>query len=763
MSAPDLTPHLRPAPRPRTPPREPAVQPFHVWDLVLVFGLTAIALVGWESTFRGPGWWVAGGLAALTGILVAVTVVSARGGVEIVTLVLLIGYYLASGPIVDGTLRLDGLRTLESGVRANAEGWPILLGTHPPIDGSGAVLIAPVLLSLTSAGVGAALALRSTRAALPLVPPTLMLGAVLLLAQPEPVSVLLQGVGYGTLAMWWMRLRGLRVDEAAHGPDPARAWRLVGSVALVVVVALVAGLLASTSQPDERLLLSRRLAPYQVEKLSTPLDEFRHYTRQRGRKEGNVFNAKLFEVEGAPTGARLRLAALDTYDGSSWQADNDTDPEREDDRFLRLSTTIENPSSGKERRVTVRPTANYTMPWVPTLGAVRAFQFLGSAREDAQSHLRYNPATQTAVMDDGLEKSDAYLFATGVTGGPLKQWMSPSEQLDPELYDQAAFLQPAVDAWAVGTTYPMQALFQVAARLKKVGRYSSGFASWEAIYRPGHAKERLGDDFVLGVPTVGDDEQYAAAMALLATRLGVPARVVVGAVVPRSGTVRGKDIQAWVEVRIEDGSWRTLPTEAFMGHKPPERSEVGRPKLRSFPPLQPQSPEAQEPEAEEPQAEEQEEDLSPDAGAGSGGVPWRWMVLLVIVLLLSAVPLAKVVRRRRRLAARRVSARYAGAWLELVDRARDLGHPVPAGLTRPAEARVVGGATGDGSLLTLAAEADSRIFGADEPPAADAAAFWALVRDHRSGLAAGVSLRRRIWALFSPSSLRPPPGDAEGR
>ncbi len=740
---------------------------FHVWDLVLVFALTAIALVGWESTFNGPGWWVAGGLAALVGILVAVLVVSAHGGVELVTLALLVGYYLVSGPIVEGTPRLDGLRTLEAGVRANSEGWTVLLGTHPRIDASGAVLIAPVLLGLVSAGIGAALAMRSTRAALPLVPPTLVLGAVLMLAQPEPVSVLLQGVGYGTLAMLWMRLRGLRIDEAAHGRDPARAWRLVGSVALVVVVALIAGLLASTGGSGDRLLLSRTLAPYEVEQLSTPLDEFRDFTRQERRPDGNVFETKLFTVEGAPTGARLRLATLDTYDGSSWRADNDTDPTRQDDRFLRLSTTIENPSSGKERRITVRPTKKYTDPWVPTVGALRSFQFLGSARPDAQSHLRYNPATQTAVMDDRLEKGDAYLFTTALTGGLLKQRMSPSDRLDTELYDQAAFLQPAVEAWAAGAKYPMQALFQVAARLKEVGRYSSGSEPWESGFRPGHSEQRLGDGFVLGDPTAGDDEQYAATMALMATRLGIPARVVVGAVVPRSGTVRGKDVQAWVEVRIEDGSWRTLPTETFMGRKPPERGGLEGPEPRTFPPFEPPTPEVgEEPEAEEPPADEEAED---SAGDSSPGVPWRLVVLLLLVLLVAAIPLAKLVRRRRRLAARRVTARYAGAWLELVDRARDLGTPVPGGLTRPAEARAVAhpddGVAGDrdvGSLLTLAAEADARIYGADEPAAADAAAFWALVRDRRSGLAADVPLRRRVWAVFNPASLRPPPsgGDA---
>ncbi|MDO9495961.1 MAG: transglutaminase-like domain-containing protein [Nocardioides sp.] len=752
------SPSGSPSGSPGGSPRPPAVQDVHVWDLLLVFALTAIALVGWDSTYRGAGWWVAGGMAALTGVLIAVLVVSVRGGPEVVGLLLLIVYYLVSGPIVDGTLRLDGLRTIENGVRANVEGWPILLGTHPPVDAQGAVLLAPVLLCLFSAGMGAALALSGTRVAWPLVPPTLMLGAVLVLAQPEPVSVLLQGVGYGALAMLWMRLRGLRVDEAAHGRDPARLWRLAGSVVLVVVTALVAGMLAGTTDPGERFLLSRSLAPYDVTSETTPLQTFRDYTRQRNRPEGNVYRTKLFTIDGAPEGTRLRLAALDTYDGSSWKADNDTDPGREDDRFLRLSSTITNPWRGRQATITVTPTTSYTLPWVPTVGAVQSFQFLGQARSDALSHLRYNPATQTALMDDGLEEGDRYQFTTVLTGGLLKPDMEASELKTRQAWDAAAFLEPTTDSWSNGALTSIAALFEVAAKLKQVGRYSDGYADWESIYRAGHSRSRLGEDFLFAVPTVGNDEQYAAAMALLASRLGIAARVVVGAVIPKSGVVRGRDIQAWVEVRIENGSWRTLPTETFMGRKPPKREKTPTaPGIRNFP-IEPQTPSQSEAEQQQ-QEQEQAEQERADAERASGGVPWGILVLVLLALLLSAVPAAKVVRRHRRLSARRVTARFAGAWLELVDRARDLGTPVPGGLTRPAEARALqaaqeGEPDGAGSLLTLASEADARIFGANEPDPADAAAFWALVRDRRSGLAADVALPRRLWAVFSPASLR---------
>ena len=58
---------------------------------------------------------------------------------------------------------------------------------------------------------------------------------------------------------------------------------------------------------------------------------------------------------------------------------------------------------------------------------------------------------------------------------------------------------------------------------------------------------------------MGDQEQYAAAVALIAARRYIPVRVVVGAVVPRDGMVQGSDVTAWVEIRAADGCWRTSP------------------------------------------------------------------------------------------------------------------------------------------------------------------------------------------------------------
>ena len=248
----------------------------------------------------------------------------------------------------------------------------------------------------------------------------------------------------------------------------------------------------------------------------------------------------------------------------------------------------------------------------------------------------------------------------------------------------------------------MRKVFTLARYLRVEGRYSNGALPGESQYEAGHDLRRLTKGFLLAPRAVGDDEQYAAAMALLANRVGVPARVVVGAVVPADGKVRGKDVHAWVELRIADGTWRTLPTEEFMGDQPPRRSMTAAPRPRSpryaVAPTPPTAPEVQ-----------QLKDLRDKARAEQRGTAVRWVPWLVLLLLALVVPTAKQTRRGVRRRRGRPSDQVAGAWSELVDHARDLGVPVLVGATRPAQARMI--SRGE----VLAQRADDRVFAASEP------------------------------------------------
>ncbi len=253
--------------------------------------------------------------------------------------------------------------------------------------------------------------------------------------------------------------------------------------------------------------------------------------------------------------------------------------------------------------------------------------------------------------------------------------------------------------------------------------------------------------FLLAPHIVGNDEQYAAAMAVLANRVGVPARVVVGAVVPPNGKVRGDDVEAWVEVRVADGSWRTLPTDNFMSNRPPRPGMPPAPR-----PSMPTGPVAEEPTTVPTVPELAiEEQAREEADAGRRTALVRLLPWLVPSLLALVVPLTKLARRGLRRRRGRPSDRMAGAWAELVDHARDLGIPVKV-QARDAPRRESWRAG------AVAREGDEGVFAEKEPTEAAVAAYWEQVTRERHQLGVSQPVRRRLWAPFNPVTLVRRPG-----
>ena len=229
---------------------------------------------------------------------------------------------------------------------------------------------------------------------------------------------------------------------------------------------------------------------------------------------------------------------------------------------------------------------------------------------------------------------------------------------------------------------------------------------------------------------VGNDEQYAAMMALLAGEVGVPARVVLGAEVPEGGVVTGKDVSAWVELRAADGSWRTLPTDAFMSDEPPadQLPETNTPMTGTVvPPPAPIPPPSDAGDQSDADLKERKADKK-EADEDEESVVDRLPGWVVAVATYVGGPAArgparrrlpssglKLLRRRRRRNAASVSARFVGAWRELVDHARDLGQPVPLGPT--VTRREQSGSIGTERAPSLARRADGFVFGPGTPEA----------------------------------------------
>ena len=123
------------------------------------------------------------------------------------------------------------------------------------------------------------------------------------------------------------------------------------------------------------------------------------------------------------------------------------------------------------------------------------------------------------------------------------------------------------------------------------------------------------------------------------------------------------------------------------------------------------------------------------------------------LLLVGGVVGLKLLRRRRRRNAAAVSARFVGAWRELVDHARDLGQPVPLGPT--VTRREQSGAIGSDRAPALARRADGFVFGPATPGAEAATAYWETVDAERRSMSRSVGRRQRLLAAVNLRSLRP--------
>jgi hypothetical protein len=498
---------------------------------------------------------------------------------------------------------------------------------------------------------------------------------------------------------------------------------------------------AGTPAPAGKELRSDRRALTHLPGLDSPLRRFRTFTDQGPGSLENVYDKVLFTVTNAPRGSRVRMVTLDRYDGNEWLPSNGTEPASENDNFLRLDSRVDNPTRGKHIRAKVTVTGAYRSAWVPTIGSLTSFQLIFADPRQKRDELRYNLATSTAAVPTGLGRREPYAFTAVVPPDKVTastpSWTGPGMQVA-GLKRLDTFLPAVLDAYI----RPMKKVFVLAGYLRDQGRYSDGALPGEEQYLGGQDLDRLVDDFLLAGRPVGDDQQYAAAMALLANRVGVPARVVVGAVLPANGKVRGADVHAWVELRVADGSWRTLPTKAFMSRTPP---------TRTLPPPPPQLPPSS---AESPQDQQQQQtqpkrpDTKPDTGVGSTSL-LRLLPFTLVLLLALVVPVLKAVRRRRRRTRGRTADRIAGGWTELVDRARDLGVPVGVDASRPAQARVMA-VSGGGELSR---EADDRVFAAAEPSEESVQAFWDQMSAERRELSHGRRLSRRLWAPFNPVTL----------
>jgi hypothetical protein len=747
-------------------------------DLGLLTGLLLVTLAGLAPTYQGWVFLLVGMLGALIGATSALVGRTLGWPAVSAVALTLVSFYVLGGAVClhgRGTAALfPGPASARLLTHETLFGWKELLTTLPPLDATGPLLVLPFLLGLVGGVAGSLLASVERGpawlvAAAPLTAPLALLALVILLGVHRPQSLWLQGVGFAALALVWLVVRHDRRGGAVHGHAPrlGRATTAGALLGAAVLLALPVGTWAAGPDAGRTVLRSYVSPPFDIGQYPTPLASFRRYVKEPVKRVDpqNVYRQTLFTITGVPPGTRVRIATLDRYDGVIYGASNGSEPGPLDDTFQRVSSTIDDPVPGTPVSGTVTLGPAYSGVWLPTVGAVQQLHFESGDTSALADSFRYNLATSTGVVPSGLVPGDAFSFRSVLPDQDLTPQDVPGRPLLDTAVD-GAFLDTLAAKWAQGRSTPMEQLFAIAAHLRKDGKYSDGVTRAERVYHAGHNEFRLTDDQggVNSRSIVGDDEQYAAWMAILANQIGVPARVLFGAVVPAGGVVRGADVHAWVEVRVGDGSWRTLPTSAFMDHdKPAALPPQSRRQMTGnvVPPPQPIPPPSSAGDQSDTELRTQKTHVTPTPAPAARHV-LAWVVralayvggpLLLVAAVVGGIGGAKVLRRRRRRTAARVSARFAGGWRELVDHARDLGQPIPVGgVTRREQA----GAFVTGAAPVLARTADRHVFGPVLPVADEAEAFWALVDAERRAMSASVDRRRRLRASLSLRTFRGP-------
>ncbi|WBU38311.1 transglutaminaseTgpA domain-containing protein [Homoserinibacter sp. YIM 151385] len=732
------------------------------------------ALTMWP-VYQGERFLVLIGIGLVLGTLVAAAGAAWRWPAAVVVLAGFLVFLAAGVPVavperaVSGVLpSLDGILELLGAV---ALSWRQLLTITLPVGSYQALLVPAFLLVLGGAIVALSVALRSRRPELAAIPSVVILVVGIVFGPatvpwPVPLALALLAV----ILLWCVRLRSMRrraairllAPEVQERPrrleavaDRIAGVRSVVAAGLILALAAGAGIGATTGLPPagERDVLRTAVEqPFDPRAYPSPLAGLRRYLAVERRDE------VMLHVDGLPDGARLRVAALDSYDGVVYSVGSSQE-ETASGSFVRVPTSVDQSGVDGVEVVLEVEILGYRGVWVPLAGAFEEIGFRGGDAQRLADSFYFNDTGDTAAVIRGLDAGDAYRVRS-VVAAPLSDEevgaARPGGARVPRLGELPDGLALKLDAYVDDAQEPGERLLAAIQGLREEGYISHGIDEEEPQSRSGHAADRI-TELVTDDLMIGDAEQYAATAALMARQLGFPARVVVGFAPAASGSpidVLGSDATAWIEVDVAGRGWVAIdpvpPPRPIPEEDDPEPEQVARPQSPVQPP-----PEDPDPRDEQTPPDTSQQEQQPDdrllqivlavlrvAGIAAGAL----LVLLSPFLLIVG---AKARRRRLRRRAPTPVQRISGGWEEFRDALLDRGYEPPASATRSETARV--------SQLeqsrTLAAVADRAVFGPGEPDAEDADRVWTAVGGMRADLDRGRSRRQRLVALISLRSL----------
>jgi transglutaminase-like putative cysteine protease len=681
---------------------------------------------------------------------------------------LVLGVALAvPGRAIFGVLpSFDGIRDLVTG---SALGWKQLVTVDLPVASYQSLLAPALVLMLGGSVLGLSILLRTRRGEVAVAIPVAVAVTGIALGPETAWFPVATSIAFLLVAIAWMtwraRLARRRAIALLAGqteqdartretePERRRAVRPVIAAMVVLMVAVAAGVAgagALAPQGPREVVRSAVERPFDPRDYASPLSGFRSYF------SAEAAAAPLFEVAGLPDGARIRLAALDTYDGVVYSV-GDASSTGASGFFARVPSTIDRTGETGAPVAATISVSGYRGVWLPLVGDAESIEFGGPRASQLADEFFYNRTTSTGAVLGGVQEGDTYTVDSIVPPAPDDDELlvaAPGDASVPEPRNVPEAVAAAVAEDTAGLDEPGEKLAAVVQAIRASGYISHGTDPERPYSRSGHAADRITE--LLTAPLMlGDAEQYAATVALMAGELGFPARVVMGFAPPAgSTTVTGADVSAWVEVDFAGYGWVALePTpddRAIPEQLPDATQQVSRPQVVIPPPpaaddtpVEPNRPEADEKQADDPDA------FWPAVLGIVRVVGIVGLVLLVVCAPVIAVGAAKLARRRRRRRRSDAASRIAGGWQELVDAGLDYGYDVPPAATRLEAARAVGVA----GLDTLARRADTAVFADDRTDFTEADRYWSDVAIVRALWAKEFSRWQRIRAAVRTRSL----------
>ena len=759
-------------------------------DVTVLAALFGLGVLGFHHVYGGIQYLLTGLMALVFGTLIALIGARWRWGPLRITPLLLLVYFLFGPMFAAPTRAIWGIipspGALWELLRAPVTSWKSVLTVAPPVGVAQGVLavvwISVLLLSL----LGMSMVMRSRRYMLAWLFPLALLGVSIVFGTDQAVSPVLRGVLYAIISVAWLtwRFEGARLagaqstiisDTVRPGSwqNPVLRRRVIGGA---VIMALAAGG-AVAAQPllDPPAGTIRYAArdhvnpPFDPREYVSPLSEFRGYLKDQR-------DAELFTVSGMSSGEHVRLATMDQWDQQVYNVASSTDKGSASGTFLRTASEVDLHEGSAEEQVSTVTIGEYTGVWMPTVGTrTNRIDLEGMSAERSSvttENLYLNQKSQTLVNSRGVQPGDAYELSYEPYAEITAEQERTATFADITLPDNApvdTFTQYAKE-WSGNSDSDYAQMQNLARAVKADGYYSHGLED-DTASMSGHGTSRLlammeevgfDKDTPDAQPMgrIGDEEQYAALLAVLARSIDIPARVVMGFEVPegQEGTVAitGDDVTAWVEVAFEDIGWVRFDPAPDEDEDPtqPEPKEVEKPLPQvAQPPPPPAEPPSPPPGAMSQDSDDEDDDLPEPTPwvvyVGVGLVP-----VLLLVLAALAVILAKGVRRGRRRTEGTLSARIDGGWQEILDLLADLGRAPDPLLTRTEMAARLDADIPAMGAASLAVRADRAVFGPDDLPEAAAEEYWAQVMAARRSMSAAVPWHRRLLAALSLRSFR---------